>query len=181
MILILGGAKSGKTAFAEDMAGKLALKNQGRVIYLASAQAWDNEMKLRIKRHQDSRPKNWITLEEPLAVPETILDFHAEEGDVVLFDCLTLWLTNLLMSLNDDFRQEEAEELIKGRISDFLKSLDNFPGEIIVVSNLVEQGLVAPNFLGRIFQELCGHSHQTLAASSADVYHVIAGIPQRLK
>lgn len=181
MILILGGAKSGKTAFAEVFAKKLVHKNQGRVIYLASAQAWDDEMSLRIRRHQDSRPKNWITLEEPLAVPEKIASFPAKEGDIILFDCLTLWLSNLIMSLGDDFKQEDAEKLIIGRVSDFVNSVENFPGEILVVSNLVEQGLVSANFLGRIFQELCGRSHQTLAASALEVYHVIAGLPQRLK
>ncbi|MBF9017649.1 MULTISPECIES: bifunctional adenosylcobinamide kinase/adenosylcobinamide-phosphate guanylyltransferase [unclassified Oceanispirochaeta] len=181
MILILGGAKSGKTAYAENAAAELALKNNGRVIYLASAQAWDDEMKLRIKRHRESRPENWITLEETLSVPEKILEFQAKKGDVILFDCLTLWLTNLLMELGDDFKQIEAEELISRRVSDFIKALDDFPGEIIVVSNLVEQGLVSPNFLGRIFQELCGRSHQTLAASASEVYHVIAGLAQRLK
>lgn len=181
MILILGGAKSGKTSFAETAAASYADKNNGRVIYLASAQAWDDEMKLRIQRHQLSRPDHWITLEEPYNIPEKIVEFESKQGDVILFDCLTLWLTNLLMKLGEEFKQEDAETMISDRISALKRAADEFPGELIVVSNLVEQGLVSPNFLGRIFQEICGRSHQTLGASASEVYHIIAGLPQRLK
>ncbi|MDC7232413.1 MAG: bifunctional adenosylcobinamide kinase/adenosylcobinamide-phosphate guanylyltransferase [Spirochaetales bacterium] len=181
MILILGGSKSGKTAFAEEKAASLAAETRGRVIYLASAQAWDDEMKIRIQRHKESRPSNWMTLEEPLSVPEAVLNLKGKDTDVILFDCLTLWLTNLLMELGEDFKQTEAEDLINSRVQDFLNAAAAFPGTVIVVSNLVEEGLVSPHFLGRIFQELSGRSHQALAAASQEVYHVVAGLPGRIK
>ena len=180
MILVLGGSKSGKTAYAEKRAAELAAERNGRVVYLASAQAWDEEMKLRIKRHQDSRPADWITHEEAIDIPEALLQY-SEEDRVVLFDCLTLWLSNLLMELGDDFRQEEAEEALERAIERFIKAADQCRCEIIVVSNLVELGLVAPSFLGRIFQEIAGRSHQRLASVSREVWQVTAGLPGRLK
>ncbi|MDC7240848.1 MAG: bifunctional adenosylcobinamide kinase/adenosylcobinamide-phosphate guanylyltransferase [Spirochaetales bacterium] len=181
MILVLGGAKSGKTSFAERTAENLAGENGGRVVYLASAQAWDDEMKLRIRRHQESRPDQWETIEEPLNVPEALRKADLREGDAVLFDCLTLWLTNILMSLGEDFPRSRAEESIASAVDSFIKVCRELPCEVITVSNLVEQGLVSPNFLGRIFQDLTGESHQKLAAASSEVYQVIAGLPRRLK
>lgn len=181
MILILGGAKSGKTSYAENTAAAYASRNKGRVIYLASAQAWDDEMKLRIRRHQESRPAHWLTLEEPVFVPDVISKCKAEAGDALIFDCLTLWITNLLMGLGEEFKQEDAETLISDNIAALIRAAEEFSGEIYIVSNLVEHGLISPHFLGRIFQEICGKSHQTLAASSSEVYHIIAGISQRLK
>ncbi len=181
MILVLGGAKSGKTAFAENQAETLAASGSGRIIYLASAQAWDEEMKIRISRHQASRPEHWETIEEPIHVPEALTGAGLEKGDAVLFDCLTLWLTNILMSLGDDFPRIEAEEKINTAVSAFIKSCDSLPCQVIVVSNLVEQGLVSPNYLGRLFQDFSGQSHQKLASVADAVYHVIAGLPQRLK
>ncbi len=181
MILVLGGAKSGKTAWAESFAARRAAETGGQVIYLASAVAWDDEMKLRIKRHRESRPREWMTIEEPLHVARKIDECCPGNGKIVLFDCLTLWLTNLLMGLGENFRQEEAEELVKTELDGLLRSIENFNGEVIVVSNLVETGLVAPNFLGRIFQEIAGRSHQALARASRQVVMITAGLPQWLK
>lgn len=180
MILVLGGAKSGKTGFAEGRAAELAAERAGRVVYLASAKAWDDEMKLRIKRHRESRPSDWITHEEPLDIPAA-LTAHGEKDKVILFDCLTLWLTNLLMELGEDFSQEEAEEALGAALERFIAAASGCDGEIIVVSNLVELGLVAPRFMGRVFQEIAGRAHQRLASVSEEVWQVTAGLPGRLK
>ncbi len=180
MILVLGGTKSGKTAYAENRAAEIAAKRNGQVVYLASAKAWDDEMKLRIQRHQDSRPADWITHEEPLNIAE-VLGIYPEKEKVVLFDCLTLWLTNLLMELGEDFTQAEAEDALGAALERFICAAEQWECEIIVVSNLVETGLVAPSFLGRIFQEIAGRSHQRLASVSSEVWQVTAGLPWRLK
>jgi adenosylcobinamide kinase/adenosylcobinamide-phosphate guanylyltransferase len=179
MILVLGGAKSGKTGYAEGRASEAAERG-GKVVYLASARAWDDEMKLRIRRHRESRPSDWITHEEPLDIPGA-LAAHREKEKVILFDCLTLWLTNLLMELGEEFSQEEAEEALGGALERFIAAAAECEGEIIVVSNLVELGLVAPGFMGRVFQEIAGRSHQRLASVSDEVWQVTAGLPWRLK
>ncbi|MDA3956757.1 bifunctional adenosylcobinamide kinase/adenosylcobinamide-phosphate guanylyltransferase [Oceanispirochaeta sp.] len=181
MILVLGGVKSGKTSWAESTAAHWAEKNRGEVVYLASARAWDDEMKLRIKRHQQSRPEEWQTIEEPLDISGVLKRDDLNAKNIVIFDCLTLWLTNLLMDHGEDFTQEEAEDLVQLKMNELMRAVEEFPGEIIVISNLVEQGLVSPHFLGRIFQEIAGRCHQLLAGESEEVFHMIAGIPQRLK
>ncbi|QEN07517.1 bifunctional adenosylcobinamide kinase/adenosylcobinamide-phosphate guanylyltransferase [Oceanispirochaeta crateris] len=181
MIFVLGGVKSGKTSWAENRAAQWALRNNGTVVYLASARAWDDEMKLRIHRHKLSRPKEWETIEEPLHITDVLKGTDFSSKHIVLFDCLTLWMTNLLMELGDKFSQEEAEDHILKAISEFLEASNTFPGEIIVISNQVENGLISPNFLGRIFQELAGRSHQMIARESKEVIQMIAGLPQRIK
>jgi len=181
MILILGGTKSGKTSFAEKTADEIARSTGRNVVYLATAQAWDDEMKLRIRRHQDSRPAEWITLEEPLDMEAALQRKVCREGNVILMDCLTLWVTNILMTLGEDFRQEEAEDTVLSRLEVFLEKIDGCPGEFLIVSNQVENGLVSPNFLGRIFQEIAGRCHQIIAARADQVYLVTAGLPQPLK
>jgi adenosylcobinamide kinase/adenosylcobinamide-phosphate guanylyltransferase len=181
MIFVLGGVKSGKTSWAENRAAQWALRNKGTVVYLASARAWDDEMKLRIDRHKLSRPQEWETIEEPLHITDVLKRTDFSSKHIVLFDCLTLWMTNLLMELGDKFSQEEAEDHILKAISEFVEASNTFPGEIIVISNQVENGLISPNFLGRIFQELAGRTHQMIARESKEVIQMIAGLPQRIK
>jgi len=182
MILVLGGIKSGKTSWAEKYAAQWASRREmGQVVYLASALAWDDEMKLRIHRHKQSRPEGWLTIEEPLNIAQVLSHSGLGKNDIVIFDCLTLWLTNLLMGLDENFEQEAAEMLIESELGKVLCSIKEFPGEVIVISNLVETGLVSPHFLGRIFQELAGRSHQRLASESDETILITAGLPQWLK
>lgn len=181
MILILGGTKSGKTAYAEKTAREYSLENSCPVVYMATAQAWDEEMKIRIRKHQESRPETWETFEEPLNIGSVFDMRSLQKEGIILFDCLTMWITNLLMTLDDNFKKEEAEAFVIKKMQGFLDRIDLFKGEIVIISNLTETGLISPTFLGRTFQDLSGICHQMIAAKSDSVYQLTAGIPLRLK
>jgi len=166
--LILGGARSGKSRLAEQRAGV----TQQDVLYIATAQAYDDEMNERIARHQNDRPAHWATLEEPLYLARALKD-NAKEGRVILVDCLTLWLSNLLCSDDSSLFETEKESL--------LECYRLLPGRVILVSNEVGQGIVPDNVLARRFIDEAGWLHQALAAQSDQVTFVTAGIAQQLK
>lgn len=165
--LILGGARSGKSRHAESLARQSGLQ----VVYIATGWAGDQEMAARIARHREHRPKDWLTVEEPRALAHA-LKTHAAEDRFVLVDCLTLWLSNLLAEGEDCFRQERAA---------LLESLPTLPGEIVLVSNEVGQGIVPANPLARRFVDEAGWLHQDLALLCERVIWVAAGLPQVLK
>ena len=156
-------------------------KHNCPVVYLATAQAWDEEMKTRIRKHQESRPDHWITLEEPRDIQSVFDNDTLQQNTVVLLDCLTMWITNILMDLGEDFTKDEAEEVVFSELEGFLKRASSYEGEIIIVSNLVEVGLLSHHFLGRTFQDLAGKSHQMAAAAAQEVYQITAGLPLKLK
>lgn len=191
MKLILGGVKSGKSSFASRLAADR--ESLGSVVYLATATAGDDEMKDRIQRHQADRPADWITVEEPRH-PENYFDglvSRPSDGDApatVLFDCVTLWLTNLLMPMGDSPDRTEAFALGELETRRLLESVlswerSGIPGsrETLFVSNQVEAGLISPWPLGRIFQDLAGLTHQLLASAADEVFLMTAGLPQKLK
>ncbi|ODT69110.1 MAG: bifunctional adenosylcobinamide kinase/adenosylcobinamide-phosphate guanylyltransferase [Pelagibacterium sp. SCN 63-23] len=165
--LILGGARSGKTALSE----RLALHAGARPAYLATAQALDSEMKLRVSSHQASRGKSFTTIEEPLALSRAIIKAEASH-DVILVDCLTLWISNLLMA-NDDVAVAVGE--LCATLMEFKRS------KVILVSNEVGLGIVPDNAMARTFRDLAGSAHQRLAEVCDDVYFVAAGLPLTLK
>jgi len=166
-ILVLGGARSGKTAFAE----RLAVRFGTRPIYLATAQALDSEMRERVAAHQGARGGRFDTLEEPLDLSRA-LRAAGRSHDVVLIDCLTLWITNLLLSGRD----------VAGAVEDLAGTLaDLTEARVILVSNEVGLGIVPDNALARSFRDLAGSAHQRLAEICAHVYFVIAGLPMTLK
>lgn len=165
--LILGGARSGKSALAEKIARESGLA----VHYLATAQTWDEEMVQRVAHHQQSRPAEWPTIEEPLEIVPVI---QAQAENCLLLDCLTLWLTNLL--LLDD------EQALTAYQQAFLDQLQQgFSGHLILVSNEVGQGIVPNNALARRFVDEAGRLHQRIAALADQVIFVTAGLPQVLK
>ncbi|HZY69313.1 MAG TPA: bifunctional adenosylcobinamide kinase/adenosylcobinamide-phosphate guanylyltransferase [Devosia sp.] len=166
-ILVLGGARSGKTGFAE----RLAMRAGERPLYLATAQALDSEMRDRVRLHQQQRHKRFSTLEEPIALP-TALKAAARAHDVILVDCLTLWITNLL-GANEDVAKA-VDELISA-----LVGIDE--SHVILVSNEVGLGIVPDNPLARMFGDLAGAAHQRLAEICSDVHFVVAGLPMTLK
>ncbi|OQY35037.1 MAG: hypothetical protein B6241_02635 [Spirochaetaceae bacterium 4572_59] len=176
MILILGGTKSGKTAYAEKIAKEYSLKNSCSVVYMATAQAWDEEMKVRIRKHKESRPDTWITFEEPLNICSVFNEISLQNKGIILFDCLTMWMSNLLMTLDDNFKKEEAETFVIKKMQEFLEGANLFQGEIVIISNLTETGLISPSFLGRTFQDLSGICHQMIASKSDSVYQLTAGM-----
>ncbi len=164
--LILGGARSGKSRFAE----KQALACQKERLYLATSQIFDDEMKTRIDKHKLDRGPDWITIEEPLEISD-LLKREASPDRVILLDCLTLWVTNLMM----------AERNMKSAFANLVDTLQTLKGDVILVSNEVGQGIVPDNKMAREFRDLAGWLHQDIAAIADKVYFVTAGLPQRLK
>ncbi len=168
--LILGGARSGKSAYAERRARASGLQ----VIYIATAEAGDGEMAARIARHRARRPAEWATVEAPLALGET-LRREAATDRCLLVDCLTLWLSNLLAG------SEGADERFEREKTLFLEILPRLPGQIHLVSNEVGQGIVPMNALARRFVDEAGWLHQALAQCCERVVLVTAGLPHILK
>lgn len=166
-VLVLGGARSGKTAFSES----LALRNGNRPAYLATAEALDGEMRDRVASHKASRATRFATIEEPIALSAALLEASAEH-DVILVDCLTLWITNLLLA-NEDVARHVSE---LGATLVQIKTT-----KIILVSNEVGQGIVPDNAMARTFRDLSGWAHQRLAEICDDVYFIVAGLPMPLK
>jgi len=178
--LVLGGTKSGKTSFAQNRAGDLSESAAGGVLYIATALALDGGMKKRIAAHRLSRPGHWITVEETYKV-SGILKKEAEAKTAVIIDCLTMLATNIIMRLGDEPNREEAQELVTTEVKDLLSAAADVDAEVIIISNQVEVGLVAPTRLGGIFQDIAGISHQIIAAAADEVILMTAGIPQKLK
>lgn len=166
--LVLGGARSGKSRFAES----LAERNNPDVVYIATAQAQDGEMQKRIVQHQQQRPNTWQTVEEPLALAH-VIERYSQANNVILVDCLTLWLSNLLC-LDDETRlQQEKEQLIS--------CFSTIKGQLILVSNEVGLGIIPMGELSRRYVDEAGHLHQAIAAQADNVVLVTAGLPQVLK
>lgn len=164
---ILGGARSGKSAFAQRQAQASGLN----VIYLATAQAFDAEMVERIARHRAERPEDWGLVEEPLALAASLRS-HAAPDRCLLVDCLTLWLSNLLAA---------GDDRLSAEISDLLETLPTLPGHVLLVSNEVGQGIVPANPLARRFRDEAGWLHQAIARCCNRTTFVIAGLPLTLK
>ena len=169
-MLVLGGAKSGKSSFALNVCNSLNKKR----IFLATAQALDQEMEERIRRHQAERGSGWRTIEEPLKVAEMI-DSLDSEDTVILLDCLTLWLNNLYMEHGED------QELIDEAIENLALQLTDIHGAVVVVSNEVGMGIVPDNKLSRTYRDTAGYMNQRIARLSGKVVAVLAGIPLVLK
>lgn len=167
--LYLGGARSGKSRLAEQRA-----RSSGkRLVYLATATAGDAEMAQRITHHQQQRRHDgWQTIEEPIALAATLARFNTPDY-CVLVDCLTLWLTNLLLA-------QDSGEFDRQRGA-LLAMLPSFKGQLIMVSNEVGQGVVPMDALSRRFVDESGFLHQALAAQCDRVVFSIAGLPQVLK
>lgn len=166
-VLVLGGARSGKTGFAE----RLAMHAGSAPAYLATATVLDAEMRERVQTHRRQRQGRFATIEEPLEVTQAIMR-AVREHDVVLVDCLTLWITNLLA----------AEADVAGAIEGLAEALPAIESaRVILVSNEVGLGIVPDNPLARTFRDLAGAAHQRLGEICADVYFVAAGLPLTLK
>ena len=168
VVLVLGGAASGKSRFAQE----LAERHPGTLLYVATAQAGDAEMAERICRHRQARGERWRTVEAPLELAAA-LSAAAGHG-AVLVDCITLWLTNLLLDGGSaDAVRPGVEALVAG--------LGNLPAPLILVSNEVGQGIVPEHALARTFRDLAGEVNQRLAARADVVWLVTAGLPLQLK
>ncbi|HFB98242.1 MAG TPA: bifunctional adenosylcobinamide kinase/adenosylcobinamide-phosphate guanylyltransferase [Bryobacterales bacterium] len=166
VILILGGARSGKSRHAES----LAEAHAGRRVYVATAEAGDEEMARRIAIHQARRGEGWRTVEEPLELIATLRAVAA--GDAfVLVDCVTLWLSNLM----------RAGRSIGQEVTDLCEILPALPGHVCLVSNEVGLGIVPDTPLGRCFRDEAGFVNQMLAQTADEALFMVAGLPLRLK
>jgi adenosylcobinamide kinase / adenosylcobinamide-phosphate guanylyltransferase len=168
IILVTGGARSGKSKYAEQRAQQLG----GRRLYLATAESNDEEMAQRIAEHKKRRGNNWVTIEEPMELSSALL---AQRGrtDCALVDCLTIWLSNLLLHRDADF--------VEDRVDQFLGTLPQLDFHVVLVTNEVGWGIVPDNLLARQFRDLAGWANQQIATVATEVILMVAGIPMVVK
>ena len=170
LTFILGGCRSGKSGFALKTAHETTA---ARRVFIATSVPFDEEMQDRVKRHRAERGTGWTTVEAPLTLPEAINE-HARQDRLILADCLTLWVSNLLLELQDPVKVED-------RIPHLVNAVRSAPGSIILVSNEVGCGVVPDNRLARRFRDLAGSANQAIAAAAERVVWVVAGIPVHVK
>lgn len=179
IILVLGGARSGKSYFAERMAQNSGLE----VVYVATSEVRDEEMALRVKKHRDRRPAHWRTVEEPLA-PEEEISKVAGPSKIILFDCITLWVSNLLLHRKLPYPgagTDEKEKYILKKIEKLLELLRSNNTSAILVSNEVGWGIVPENYLARTYRDIIGRVNQLCARYASRVYLTVAGLPVEIK
>lgn len=169
---MLGGARSGKSCYAEQQ----AIESGKQVIYIATAEAGDSEMQARINIHRHDRPQNWKTVEEPIELARAI-EKHNNQHNYLLVDCLTLWLSNILF----DKQGEIQQAIFKQQTDELLAVLATFSGQLILVTNEVGLGIIAMDKMTRRFVDEAGFLHQKIAALSNKVVLITAGLPQVLK
>jgi adenosylcobinamide kinase/adenosylcobinamide-phosphate guanylyltransferase len=197
-VLILGGARSGKSSFAQSLAKRLGKK----VLFVATGEPLDEEMTSRIEEHKRRRPKNWRTLEIDTRVGQK-LQGQINDADVVLLDCITLLVSNVILNPSlsavakpfvichsEEVKQSKnlekinpakAETQVMTEMEDLIDCIDKHEGNFIVVSNEVGLGLVPDNKLGRMYRDLLGKANQLLAQYASEVYLMVSGIPVKIK
>ena len=206
LILVTGGARSGKSTFAERLAAQLAEPGGGRVTYLATSQTHDPEMAQRVAAHQSARPASWTTIECPIEVPDAVRASASTAADgaaagsaaapVFLLDCVTLWVTNLLFSggafggsappedgynYDKDLLPVDEERAAAGRVTaavdDLLAALDETGATLVAVTNEVGLGVVPEYPLARLYRDQLGWANQRLARSADRAYFLVSGYP----
>ncbi len=179
-ILIIGGARSGKSRFAQELARKFG----GQVLFVATAEAGDPEMHQRIEKHKKGRPSDWRTLEVTHHVGNWI-EQEIGKAQVVVVDCVTLLVSNIFSQYNDQTleRIEESvlEEQVIAEISELLECVKKVDTSFIIVSNEVGLGLVPGSKVGRLYRDLLGKANQMLAQCADEVYLMVAGLPMKTK
>lgn len=176
MTLILGGARSGKSSHAL----KLAEESRKSVTFIATAQAYDDEMSARIQKHKAERPGGWETLELPLNIAPSVSQITS---NVVILDCVTLWMTNLLMQYVKDDLVDEVPFMLAAQTEteSLLAAIHITNQEWLIVSNEVGLGLVPPYQMGRVYRDGLGWANQRLAQAADKVIFMVAGIPMTVK
>ncbi len=170
LIFVIGGCRSGKSTYALQTAERIP---GSRKIFIATCLPQDDEMAQRVARHQKERSQKWTTFEAPLHLPEAILQ-NSPNADIMLIDCLTLWVSNLLMETSDEKQIEEI-------VSHLIDTLEKASCPIILVSNEVGTGIVPENQLARQFRDLTGWVNQAVARCAGQVVWMVAGIPVVIK
>ena len=169
VLFIIGGCRSGKSSHALFLANQIP----GHKIFIATCMPHDKEMEERVLLHKKQRSRAWTTLEVPVRLPEEISK-NSQKENVILVDCLTLWISNLMLENND-------HETIDGHIRNLVRSLENAQCPVILVSNEVGTGIVPENRLARRFRDIAGFTNQSIAAYADNVIWMVAGIPVGVK
>jgi adenosylcobinamide kinase / adenosylcobinamide-phosphate guanylyltransferase len=175
LTFIIGGARSGKSNYAE----RLAAQSGQRVLYVATAQPQDEEMRARISAHQRRRPVSWQTRELPADVGRQLLAAPLD-ADLILVDCLTLLISNVVLKASADLDQPDelaATALVESETEGLIQAVRSIEAEWLVISNEVGQGLVPPYPVGRLYRDLLGWANQRLAQAADEVIWMVAGIP----
>lgn len=172
--LVLGGVRSGKSSFAE----KVARATGEKVLFIATATAGDDEMAERIRRHRESRPAEWQTLELPCGLGANLT---ASLAKMVIVDCISLLINNILMSLPENSSMEKIMHEVHGEINGLIAAQVRLGGKWVIVSNEVGMGLVPPYPLGRVYRDALGWANQAMASAAKRVIFMIAGIPMVIK
>nr|WP_307991405.1 bifunctional adenosylcobinamide kinase/adenosylcobinamide-phosphate guanylyltransferase [uncultured Niameybacter sp.] len=187
MILVLGGARSGKSTYAEQRAKEMSENLSSHVLYVATSIPFDEDMKDRVKKHQASRPDHWHTLEQYSGFKNLHEQADFQDSQVILMDCVTLMVSNLLLKYEVDFDHversliDQMESEIVQEVEDFVQVCKTYKKELILVSNEVGLGIVPAYRLGSIFRDMAGRINQRLASGADEVYFLVAGIPMKIK
>jgi adenosylcobinamide kinase / adenosylcobinamide-phosphate guanylyltransferase len=180
IILLLGGARSGKSHYAQQLAEQSARK----VLFVATAEAGDEDMRLRIEKHKQNRPAAWRTLEAREHLGGQIEDEIGDE-QLVLIDCITLLVNNIFCRYDEKQFEDIADSVLEKQVISEMNELrtcfEKVEADFIIVSNEVGLGLVPDNRMGRLYRDILGRANQMLAQSSTEVYLMVAGIPLRVK
>jgi adenosylcobinamide kinase/adenosylcobinamide-phosphate guanylyltransferase len=177
LIVVLGGARGGKSSYAQRMAEELGGPD---VLYIATAEALDDEMKTRIAVHRADRPREWRTLEAPSLLSAPLAE-RTKGARVVLVDCMTMLASNAMLSVDAEAHPDQAEAAVEGEVDALLTAVAASEATWIVVTNEVGLGLVPPNPLGRLYRDGLGRANQTLATAADEAILMVAGLPLRLK
>ncbi len=197
LILVTGGARSGKSSYAERLAAQLAEPHGGTVTYLATSETHDEEMEQRVAAHQAARPLSWTTVEAPLEVPAAV---RASGAPVLLLDCITLWVTNLLFAggafggsappdhgynydkdLLPPAEERAAAERVTAAVEDLLAAVTGSAATLVAVTNEVGLGVVPEYPLARLYRDQLGWANQRLARAAERVYFLVSGYPLDVK
>ena len=181
IILVTGGARSGKSAFAERYAAHAAREHGTSVAYIATSQIYDDEMQQRVRLHRSRRPADWMTYEAPYEAPEALREAGERHG-VILFDCITMFLSNDILQYSEEEQQADSFAAhVRARMDDLIHSAQSVDAVTVFVTNEVGTGIVPENKLARLYRDMAGLANQRLAASADMVYLVTCGIPVDIK
>ncbi len=181
IVLVTGGVRSGKSAFAERYAVRCAAQTGAQVAYIATAQVYDEEMRQRVDLHQNRRPADWSTYEAPFHTEDAIRAAGASHG-VILFDCITMFLSNDMLQYPEEEQERDSFILhVKERIGALISAALEVSATTVFVTNEVGAGIVPEHRLGRLYRDMAGLANQQIASHTEEVYLVTCGIPVNIK